>query len=447
MQTNRLLTHYQIKRILGKGGMGTVYLALQTQVNRWVAIKELLPELSKNKQIRERCRNEASLMANLSNPNIVALYDYIETPESAYLIMEYVEGISLDAYLKGVSEGGLSSQKLKDVFSQILNAFVHAHEANIVHRDIKPSNILITAEGLVKVTDFGVAKNIENDEKGLTRTGMRLGTIYYMSPEQVKALSIDYRSDIYALGVVLYELLTGSNPYLNIQAEYDIFQKILFEPLPRLREVLFEENEFYQKIIDKATAKNPSERFKNTTDFLKAFEGSLTFETNQNFTKTWGQNQKNEKKNEPFVTIELKYPEEKPKKEKEILVLDNFFGIVSNKKICYFEGKDLFEKGTQKEISIKKIIGCELQTHREIPSGLFLLVVAIPILVFYFSVFTLVFSGTLFFLSAICFLEYPTLILLTEEQKKIKMKGWAWHYRSATDFWRAINKILVQKNI
>lgn len=447
MQTNRLLTHYQIKRTLGKGGMGTVYLALQTQINRWVAIKELLPELSKNKQIRERCRNEASLMANLSHPNIVALYDYIETPESAYLIIEYVEGISLDKYLKGVSEGGLSLSKLKDVFTQILSAFVHAHEANIVHRDIKPSNILINSEGLVKVTDFGVAKNIENDEKGLTRTGMRLGTIYYMSPEQVKALTVDYRSDIYALGVLLYELITGTNPYVNIQAEYDIFQKILLEPLPRLREVLLEESEFYQKIIDKATAKNPAERFNNVADFLKAFEGNLTFETNQNFTKTWGQNQKVEKKPEPFVTIELKYPEEKPKKEKEILILDNFFGIVSNKKICYFEGKDLFEKGTQKEITIKKINKCELHTHREIPSGIFLLIVAIPILVLYFSIFTLIFSGILFFLSAICFLEYPTLVLLTDEQKKIKMKGWAWHYRAATDFWRAINKILTQKII
>ncbi len=447
MHTNRILTHYQIKRTLGKGGMGTVYLALQTQINRWVAIKELLPEYSKNKQIRERCRNEASLMANLSHPNIVSLHDYIETPESAYLIMEYVEGISLDKYLKGVSEGGLSLSKLKEVFNQILLAFIHAHEANIVHRDIKPSNILITPDGIVKVTDFGIAKNIENDEKGLTRTGMRIGTIYYMSPEQVKALSIDYKSDIYALGVVLYELLTGVNPYISIPAEYDIFQKILFEPLPRLREILLEEQEFYQKIIDKATAKNPAERFKSTTNFLNAFEGNLSVETNHNFTKTWGQISKTEKKEEPFVTIELKYPEEIIKKEKEILILDNHFGIVSNKKVCYFEGKDLFETGTQKEILIRKIASCELHTHREIPSGLFLLIVAIPILVFYFSFFTLIFSGTLFCLSLICFLEYPTLIIATNESKKIKMKGWAWQYRNAVDFWRAVNKIVSQKSM
>lgn len=443
MQANTRLHNYQIKRILGKGGMGTVYLATQTNLQRQVAIKELLPELSRNTQIRLRYKNEALLMAHLTHPNIVALYDYIESPEGVFLIMEYVEGISLDKYIKGVTQGGIPESKLKNIFEQILTGVEYAHKAGIVHRDIKPSNILITPEGNIKITDFGIAKNIESEEKNmLTRTGMRMGTIYYMSPEQVKALPTDYRSDIYALGVMLFELLTGVNPYQNIASEYDIFQKILLEPLPRIREILLEENPFFQKIIDKATAKNPAERFNSVEDFLKAFKQEINFEPASNHTKTWGQTEQKLNKDVPHITIELKYPDEKPKKVKEVLLLNNEFGIITNKKIHFWEGKDLFEKGAIKEIQLKKIIDCELKAHREIGSGLFFILLSIPMLIFYFSPFILFFSSICIVFSLICFLEFPTIIINTDENKKIKMKGWAWHYYQAQEFCKILQNSL-----
>ncbi|MCS7152765.1 MAG: serine/threonine protein kinase, partial [Bacteroidia bacterium] len=184
---------YEVVRPLGEGGMGVVYLAIQKPIDRKVAIKSIAPYLARDPSIRERFAAEAAVLARLNHPNIVTLYDYIEGENALYLVMEYVEGQSLSELLRG---GPLPIELVRKYFSQVLEAFSYAHEQGVVHRDIKPANIMVTAEGRVKILDFGVARLLQTDHS-LTRTGMRLGTLMYMSPEQIRGeKNIDHRSDI-----------------------------------------------------------------------------------------------------------------------------------------------------------------------------------------------------------------------------------------------------------
>ena len=211
--------------------MGNVYLAEHAQLGRKVAIKSLHQQLVKNEGLSARFKKEASTMELLKHPKIVDLHDFVEEADGLFLVMEYVEGLPLDEYIRKKS-GPIPYETVIPMMTQILDAFSYAHSKGIVHRDIKPSNILITNNGDVKILDFGIAKIMNEEASPLTKTGTQMGTVYYMSPEQVQVKEIDIRSDIYSLGVTLHQMLTGSRPYDGIQSEYEVYSKIINEPLP-----------------------------------------------------------------------------------------------------------------------------------------------------------------------------------------------------------------------
>ena len=202
---------YRIEREIGSGGMATVYLAVQESLERPVALKVIHRHLSRDESFRQRFFNEARLMARLSHPSIVQAYDFAENDEGLYIVMECVRGRSLD-HMIGAECGPIPHEKALPLFVQILEGIAYAHSRGVIHRDIKPSNVLVSQDGHAKITDLGIAKIA--GQKGLTRTGAQMGTLYYESPEQIRgAKDVDHRADIYSLGMTLYEMLAGRLPF------------------------------------------------------------------------------------------------------------------------------------------------------------------------------------------------------------------------------------------
>jgi serine/threonine protein kinase len=259
---NTTIGKYKITRLIGEGGMASVYEAEHEMLGTKVAIKVLNPMLSANAQIKERFRNEAKLMASLDHPNITKVIDFDEQPQQLSIVIEYLNGEDLNQNIK--RNGPLSEKEITDVFSQTLSAFQYAHEKGIVHRDIKPSNIFILPNGHVKILDFGIAKLFGQGNE-MTHTGTQMGTPIYMSPEQVKAdKSIDHRSDIYSLGVTLFFVINGKPPYnSDTDSQFDIFNKIVYEPLPE-----FSIQSKFKDIVLKACQKNREFRYQGCDDIL-----------------------------------------------------------------------------------------------------------------------------------------------------------------------------------
>jgi serine/threonine protein kinase len=263
----RQILNYRIVSSIGQGGMGEVFLAKHDKIDKTVAIKALLPSLLGNEMIRQRFINEAQSMSHLSHPKIVGLLDYHEDETGLYLIMEFVEGKPLDDII-AKETGPMTEESAVALMIQILEAFKYAHEKGLVHRDIKPSNIIVTPTKSVKVLDFGIAK-IVGSGSNLTKTGTQMGTVYYMSPEQVQGVELDHRSDIYALGVTFYQMLTGTNPYSGITTEYEIYNQIVKEPLKSPKEVYPGVPEYLCKLVEKATAKDPADRYQNCGEMIE----------------------------------------------------------------------------------------------------------------------------------------------------------------------------------
>jgi serine/threonine protein kinase len=259
---NTNIGKYKITRLIGEGGMASVYEADHEMLGTKVAIKVLNPILSANAQIKERFRNEAKLMALLDHPNITKVIDFDEQPQQLSIVMEYLNGEDLSQKIK--RNGPLSEKEITNIFSQTLSAFQYAHEKGIVHRDIKPSNIFILPNGHVKILDFGIAKLFGQGNE-ITQTGTQMGTVVYMSPEQVKSdKSIDYRSDIYSLGVTLFFCVNGKTPYQSdTDSQYEIFSKIIQEALPEISG-----NSQLNRMLKKACQKNREDRYQSCREWL-----------------------------------------------------------------------------------------------------------------------------------------------------------------------------------
>jgi serine/threonine protein kinase len=204
---------YKVLKEIGKGGMGRVYMALQPSLNRTVVIKEMSRGLSSDAQAR--FKREAILCANLHHQNIVEIYDYFKEGGANYLVMEYVEGIDLDEVIKRASP--MHPDTAAAIAHEICQALACAHHNNIIHRDIKPKNVLISKDGAVKLTDFGVARDV--DAPDLTTPGMIIGTPFYMSPEQASGAKVSFQSDVYSMGIVLYEMLTAKKPFTGDKSQ------------------------------------------------------------------------------------------------------------------------------------------------------------------------------------------------------------------------------------
>ncbi len=264
------LSKYKIQKVLGEGGMGKVYLAFDSQSGQKLAIKELFPEQAGDPNIRKRFQREAKALSALNHPNIVKFYEFMEHDNSAFLVMEYAEGQSLDSYITKVS-GPIPEAKAIDIMAQILLAFSYAHDKGIVHRDIKPNNIIISPTMGVKILDFGIAKIERDSDAKLTQVGTILGTSCYMSPEQAQGLSIDHRTDIYSLGILLFHVITGKPPYdIHAVSDIDIRINIIRNPLPQVKDVYGNVSDHIQKVIDTATNKNMTRRYQNCREFVEA---------------------------------------------------------------------------------------------------------------------------------------------------------------------------------
>jgi len=254
---------YEIVEKLGEGGMATVYKARCQILNRFVSVKILKKEYSSDEEFLKKFRREATAVASLSDNNIVNVYDVGVDGDINYIVMEYVEGKSLKEILN--ERGKLSTDQALAVGIQIGKALEHAHKNNIVHRDIKPHNVLVTNDGVVKVTDFGIAKS--SDSVTITNSSKVLGSAHYFSPEQAKGNVVDNRTDIYSLGIVLYELVTGRVPF-DAESPVSIALKHIQEPV--VPPIQLNENipDALNKLILKAVEKEPFRRYQNVSDMV-----------------------------------------------------------------------------------------------------------------------------------------------------------------------------------
>ena len=272
-QPLKTLGKYQIERKLGQGGMGTVYLAQNTDLKKMVALKVLPRDKAKNPILVRRFKAEAQAAGQLEHPNIVAVYDTGEADGFLYIAMEYVEGIDLFEQVK--RRGTIPVKRSIEIIKQVASALQHAFEHNIVHRDIKPSNLLLRHDGVVKVTDLGLARSIDDTlETNITRAGTTVGTVDYMAPEQARSSkSADVRRDIYSLGCTWYQMLTGEPPY----AEGSLTNKLqahAIKPLPDPREINENVPEGLIAVLQRMTAKKPADRYQTPAELLEDLANS-----------------------------------------------------------------------------------------------------------------------------------------------------------------------------
>lgn len=261
--TGRQIGAYTLLQSLGEGGMAEVFLA-KNSLGKKFTIKVLKPELFGREAIKQRFINEAKVMLSLEHPHVRQVIDFYEDKNLMAIIMEYLDGADLDSYVE--KNGPVPEKQVIEWFKQILPAFSYTHEQDIIHRDVKPSNIFLTKNNSIKVLDFGIAKIIDNN-LNLTGTTSKMGTPMYMSPEQIQTpKDVDYRTDIYSLGLTLYVLLTGRKPYDDAtDSEYWIQTQIVNEPLPQVSTIA----PYLNQAIAKATAKNRNERYQSCELFLK----------------------------------------------------------------------------------------------------------------------------------------------------------------------------------
>lgn len=263
----RLDGRYEIHELLGQGGMAYVYRAYDRIENRWVAIKILKEELSDNSDFLRRFRNESKAIAVLSHPSIVKVYDVSYGDRIQYIVMEYVDGITLKQYIE--QQGELKWREALYFTVQILQALQHAHERGIIHRDIKPQNIMVLEDGSIKVMDFGIARFTQAETQ--TMTDKAIGSVHYIAPEQARGGHINDKADIYSVGVMLYEMLTGQLPFVADNAVSVAIMQMQAEPTPptRINPAI---PKGLEEITMHAMEKNPAQRFPSAADMLEDVE-------------------------------------------------------------------------------------------------------------------------------------------------------------------------------
>ncbi|MFA7228342.1 MAG: protein kinase [Melioribacteraceae bacterium] len=253
----KVIDNYKIVSILGKGGMGTVYKAYDIKLDRYIAIKMLSPASGGDQErFIERFKREAKNQAKLSHPNIVAVYGFIEYSNLLGIVMEYVEGESLEKVIE--RQGRFNLYDVIYIMKQLLLGIGYAHSKGFVHRDIKPSNIILNKEGITKIMDFGISKSLIDN--GMTKTGSKIGTVYYMSPEQIKSEDVTNRSDIYSIGCTAYEMIIGEPPFA-FPSEYEVMDAHLKKNAPRLSDKMSGIPPKVESIVLKAMEKSPMSRY------------------------------------------------------------------------------------------------------------------------------------------------------------------------------------------
>lgn len=257
---------YEIVEVIGAGGMAVVYKAIDQRLNRFVAVKILRDELARDEEFRARFQIEAQAVAMLSHPNIVSVYDVSHTAGVEYIVMELIEGVTLMQYMQ--KKGALSWKEAAHFSTQIAKALEHAHSKGIVHRDIKPQNIMILRDGTIKVADFGIAALESAQEQ---RSDQTVGSVHYIAPEQARGETPDTRSDIYSLGVVMYEMLTGQMPYDGETAEQIALKHIAGVAVPP-RQLNAEIPEELERITLKAMNADIRERYQSASELLTDLE-------------------------------------------------------------------------------------------------------------------------------------------------------------------------------
>jgi len=255
-----LLNRYELLEKIGEGGMGTVYKAKCHLLNRFVAVKILKAELSNDEEFVTRFKREATSIAKLSHPNIVGVHDVGTENGINFIIMEYINGRTLKQVIK--ENGRLNSELTLDIVFQVAKALECAHNNNIIHRDIKPDNIMITKDNMVKVMDFGIAKVA--DSRTVTNSNKVMGTAHYFSPEQAKGNFVDFRTDIYSLGIVMYEMATGRVPY-NAESTISIAMMHIQKPVTPPKEIIKDIPENINQVILKAMEKEPIKRYQTAS--------------------------------------------------------------------------------------------------------------------------------------------------------------------------------------
>lgn len=252
----RINDRYEIIRTIGEGGMANVYLAHDVILDRMVAVKILRGDLADDEKFVRRFQREAISASSLSHPNIVEMYDVGEDDGKYFIVMEYVDGKTLKSLIK--KRGALTLPEVVDIMLQLTSAIAHAHESYIIHRDIKPQNVMILEDGRVKITDFGIAMALNSNE--MTQTNSVMGSVYYMPPEQANGNGSTTKSDIYSLGILMYELVTGKVPFKGDSA-VEIAIKQMRDKLPSVCEMDSSIPQSVENVILKATAKNQKNRY------------------------------------------------------------------------------------------------------------------------------------------------------------------------------------------
>ncbi len=257
---------YEIIKSIGEGGMANVYLARDTFLDRKVAVKVLRGDLSNDEKFIRRFQREAYAASTLSHPNIVEMYDVGEDKGTYYIVMEYIEGRTLKQLLK--KRGSLTTPEVVDIMLQLTDGIAHAHDMYIIHRDLKPQNIMISDDGKIKITDFGIAMAMNSTQ--VTQTNSVMGSVHYLPPEQASGKGSTTKSDIYSMGIMLFELLTGKLPFKGDNA-VEIALKHMKDDIPSVRKINSNIPQSLENIILKSTAKNPKNRY----DDVKAMYNDL----------------------------------------------------------------------------------------------------------------------------------------------------------------------------